>query len=178
MCGSPASLATWSRPTCGASHQPFLLQLAQVVVVSVVGHWDVLVVPAVVPGLVPAKEQDGDSPWVEREEHTVGSAAGLSRATRSRFRIMRRKASAFEMGGCEIAWRRSRQLSVPVAGRSCRTSARGILHEGDRMALDRQAAERFTILRGLVGSTVHGLNVNDAARRAPWVRNHTQIAYD
>ena len=29
------------------------------------------------------------------------------------------------------------------------------------MALNRQTAERFTILRGLVGSTVHGLNVND-----------------
>ena len=27
--------------------------------------------------------------------------------------------------------------------------------------MDRQTAERCTILRGLVGSTVHGLNVND-----------------
>jgi hypothetical protein len=27
--------------------------------------------------------------------------------------------------------------------------------------MNREAAERCTILRGLVGSTVHGLNVND-----------------
>ena len=27
--------------------------------------------------------------------------------------------------------------------------------------MDRETAERSTILRGLVGSTVHGLNVND-----------------
>src|SRR4030095_7550105 len=30
-----------------------------------------------------------------------------------------------------------------------------------RHAMDRDTAERCTILRGLVGSTVHGLNVND-----------------
>ena len=30
-----------------------------------------------------------------------------------------------------------------------------------RMAVNRETAERCTILRGLVGSTVHGLNVND-----------------
>jgi hypothetical protein len=29
------------------------------------------------------------------------------------------------------------------------------------MTLNRETAERATILRGLVGSTVHGLNVND-----------------
>lgn len=30
------------------------------------------------PRLVPAKEQDGGSPWVERVEHTIGSAPMLN----------------------------------------------------------------------------------------------------
>lgn len=61
----------------GSWNKPFFLELLDVLVVEVVGHWDEFFVEPVIAGFVAADEQNGGTARVEGEKCSDWTAVGL-----------------------------------------------------------------------------------------------------